>query len=106
VYLPVSDQLSTIADSIMTNNPGISWKYYSDTISPGEASFRDAIKSGDAYDAWNPFAAKGSTYTEQYASHFVSREQIFDDLEDGTLPNVSWVIPSDKLSEHPSSNIY
>jgi phospholipase C len=105
MYLPVSDQLSTIADSIMTNNPGISWKCYSDTISPGQAGYRDAIKRGSAYDAWNPFAAKASTYTEQYAPHFVIRGQIVTDLDDGTLPTVSWVIPSDKLSEHPSSNI-
>jgi phospholipase C len=105
VYLPVSDQLSTIADLFINNNTGISWKYYSDTILPGEASYRGAIKSGNAYDAWNPFAAKTSTYTEQYAPHFVSRGQIVTDLQDGTLPNVSWVIPSDKLSEHPASNI-
>jgi phospholipase C len=89
----------------INNNPDISWKYYSNTISPGEASYRTAVKSGDAYYAWNPFAAKTSTYTEQYAPHFVSRGQIVTDLEDGTLPNVSWVIPSDKLSEHPASNI-
>jgi phospholipase C len=64
-----------------------------------------AIRNGDAYDFWNPFAAKASSYSEEYASHFVERGQIFSDLENGILPNVSWVIPSDTLSEHPPANI-
>ena len=56
--------------------------------------------NGDAYDYWNSFAAKGSSYTEKYASHFVSRDQIFNDLKNGTLSQVSWLIPRDNASEH------
>jgi len=54
--------------------------------------------NGDAYDYWNSFAAKGSSYTEKYASPFVSRDQIFTDLKNGT--QVSWLIPRDNASEH------
>lgn len=36
--------------------------------------------------------------------HFVSRDQIFNDLKNGTLSQVSWLIPRDNASEH-SHNI-
>ena len=44
-------------------------------------------------------------YTDKYYSHFVNRGQLFDDLKNGKLPNVSWVIPSNPISEHPPANI-
>jgi len=35
----------------------------------------------------------------------VAREQIFWDIGNGTLPQVSWVIPSAPISDHPPGNI-
>jgi phospholipase C len=110
-YLREANHISTVADLFMnrtintsnTINTSITWKYYYHGIDIG--GYKDAIRDGDAYDYWNPFAAKGSSYTEKYASHFVTRDQIFNDLKNGTLPQVSWVIPRDNLSEHPPYNI-
>ena len=65
-------------------------------MSPGEDSYRDSINSGSAYDAGIHLLRK---VLLQYAPHFVSRGQIVTALEDRTLANVSWVIPSDKLSD-------
>src|SRR5205823_2287448 len=77
-------------------------------------------------DYFNPFAAKKTTYTKTYIPHFVPRDQIFRDLnsssekgspfpfmmpgsgnleKNDTFPQVSWVIPSWQLSEHPPENI-
>jgi phospholipase C len=104
-YLREANHTRTIADVFMNRTAGtsITWKYYYHKINVG--GYKDAIRDGDTYDFWNPFAAKSSSYTERYASHFVSRDQIFDDLNNGTLPQVSWVIPKDNLSEHPPHDI-
>ena len=107
VYLHEANKISTIADLFVNrsidNNTSITWKYYYYRIAIN--GYEDAIRDGDAYDFWSPFTAKASSYTEKYASHFVSRDQIFSDLESGTLPQVSWVIPRDSQSEHPPNNI-
>ncbi len=101
-YLEESNLTKTVADLFM-NDTKISWKYYDHPIQL--EGYSAAVKSGQAYDYWNPFAAKGSSYTERYFSHFVNRGQIFNDLKNGTLPDVSWVIPSSPISEHPPANI-
>jgi phospholipase C len=104
-YLREANHISTVADLFMnrTSNASITWKYYYHRIDVDANN--DAIQDGDVYDYWNPFAAKASSYTEKYASHFVTRDQIFIDLKNGTLPQVSWVIPMDNQSEHPPYNI-
>jgi phospholipase C len=110
-YLRASNAISTIAhflydnNTTNNNNDAISWKYYYHSIDPGDNIYTEAIRNGYAYDFWNPFAAKASIYSEEYAPHFVERGQIFSGLENGSLPNVSWLIPSDQLSEHPPNNI-
>jgi phospholipase C len=105
-YLQESNVTNTIADLFMKNNntTDVTWKYYYHRIN-ADGDYKNATINGDAYDFWNPFAAKPSSYSEKYASHFVRRAQIFSDLKNGNLPQVSWVIPSDKLSEHPPANI-
>ena len=105
-YLRESNIINkTIAESFMNHTNGdITWKYYYHKINV-DGDYKNATINGDAYDFWNPFAAKPSSYSEKYASHFVRRGQIFSDLKNGSLPQVSWVMPSDKLSEHPPNNM-
>jgi phospholipase C len=104
-YLREANHTSTIADLLVNRTAGtnITWKYYYHNINIG--GYNDAVRNGDAYDFSNPFAAKSSSYTGRYASHFVTRDQIFNDLKNGTLPQVSWVVPRDTLSEHPPYDI-
>ncbi|MBV9178751.1 MAG: alkaline phosphatase family protein [Nitrososphaeraceae archaeon] len=106
-YLRESNMTNTIVDFFMNNNNSntnnITWKYYDHPIHIG--GYEKAVNSGMAFEYWNPFSAKGSTYTRSYAPHFVNRTQIFSDLKTGTFPQVSWVIPSAPISEHPPANI-
>jgi phospholipase C len=85
-------------------NSNITWKYYD---YPLLKSYKRAVQgsAGTAFDYLNPFYAKGITYTSAYSQHFVDRTQIFKDLTTGSLPEVSWVIPSFPISEHPPANI-
>jgi phospholipase C len=106
-YLREANHINTIADlfinhTISNTTTSITWKYYYHNFTEG---YEGAIRDGDAYDYWNPFAAKASSYTEKYASHFATRDQIFTDLRRSTLPQVSWVIPRDNQSEHPPHDI-
>jgi phospholipase C len=103
VYLEESNMTKTVADLFMNNTHNVSWKYYDHLVQVG--GYKAAVNSGSAFEFWNPFSAKGTTYTSQNSAHFVARTQIFEDLKSGTFPEVSWVIPSWPISEHAPQNI-
>ena len=103
VYLEESNLTKTIADLFMNNPHNITWKYYDHLVKAG--NYKAAVTSGRAFEFWNPFSAKGTTYTQQYSPHFVNRAQIFTDLKDGNFPQVSWVMPSFPISEHAPASI-
>lgn len=103
VYLEESNLTKTIADLFMNNSQNITWKYYDHFVKTG--NYKAAVNSGRAFEYWNPFSAKASTYTSQYSPHFVNRAQLFTDLKTGAFPQVSWVIPSFPISEHAPANI-
>jgi len=104
-YLNQANAIPTIADTI--NGTGtVSWKFYNTNfgnIIPG--GYHAAVVGGYVYDFWNVLAAKKSTYTVSYSPHFVPHTTIFADLQNNSLPQISWVIPPDFLSEHdPASS--
>jgi phospholipase C len=106
-YINQAQEIQTMAD-LMTAN-GVTWKYY-DTPIPAGATLANAIKGTcrgcDPWDYWNPLDAKNSSYTDPaYTQNIVPREDLFWDLGNGTLPQVSWVIPSGPISDHPPANI-
>ncbi|MEM0117984.1 MAG: alkaline phosphatase family protein [Conexivisphaerales archaeon] len=102
-YINQAQEIQTIADQLTLH--GISWKYYDTPIGPSD-TLDKAIISGKAFDYWNPLDAKNSTYVDpSYRANVVAREQIFWDIGNGTLPQVSWVIPSPAISDHPPANI-
>lgn len=100
-YLEEAALVETIADLLM--NSSVSWKYYDFQLNAG--GFDASVENGEAFNLWNPLAAKNSSYSQDYAGHFVSREQILLDLQGGSFPQVSWVIPSGPISEHPPANV-
>jgi phospholipase C len=106
-YLKESNLTKTITDLFMisgnSNNNSISWKWYQYPISLN--GYQSAIKSNDVIDYFNPFVAKASSYTKDYVSHFVKRTDIFADIKNNSLPEVSWVIPKAAISEHPPAKI-
>lgn len=99
VYLNQSNRTATIADSLLGTN--VTWTYYDH---PLDNTFANAVTNNDVYNFWNPFRAKETSYV-RYPSHFVNRTQIFNSIKNGTLPNVSFVMPSNMISEHAPANI-
>jgi phospholipase C len=104
-YLNASNRTQTVED-LLNRTPGVSWKYYDWTLPSYQTSIGGGWGNQDAYNYWSPLAAKHESYTHWYLSHFVSRSGIFSDAANGTLPNISWVIPQDTSSDHAqTSNI-
>jgi len=75
VYLEESNLTKTVADLFMNNSQHITWKYYDHFVKTG--NYKAAVNSGRAFEYWNPFSAKASTYTLQYSPHFVNRAYNF-----------------------------
>jgi phospholipase C len=101
-YLTEANETSTVAD--LLNVTKVSWKYY-DYALPNH--LQAVISAGDysAYDYWNPFAGKTESYFAPYVSHFAPRGDLLTDIANGTLPQLSWVIPSANVSDHPGFNL-
>jgi phospholipase C len=103
-YLNEANATPTIEGELALH-PSVSWTYYDwalDTYSAAISNF-DYNAPGSAYAIWNPLAAPYASY--QQTSHFASRPQFFSDLAGGTLPNLSWIIPSGTTSDHPPADI-
>lgn len=58
------------------------------------------------YTLWNPLPAFPKVRNDpRQNSRLVDTSQFYDDARKGTLPEVSWVIPSGNVSEHPPSGV-
>jgi phospholipase C len=94
------------AEDLLAANPNVTWKWY-DT--PLFSNYSRAIQqNGDepgAFGYWNPQAAKAESYTPKFDPHFVARSTFFQNAANGTLPNVSWIMPAFNESDHPKANI-
>ena len=73
---------------------GVTWKIYNDRFESVASGWTDNVAS--FFDRWkaDPRA-------------YASGQDYLDDLDNGTLPQVSWIIPDDRLGwdEHPPADI-
>jgi phospholipase C len=91
----------------------IDWKYY--VTSGTEPDTEDAHVVGlepeerqqpDKYTLWNPLPAfPGVQDDPAQRSRLQGTSQFYIDAANGTLPQVSWVIPSGAVSEHPPESV-
>ena len=87
----------------------ISWKYYVETqpMPPGaeelNARFaRMAFPDPKGFTLWNPMPGfKAIRDDPSRMARLVSLDEYYRDLKEGTLPQVSWIIPDYQDSEHP-----
>ena len=88
---PCLTQYKTMADVLDAG--GVSWKFY-------VAGLLDDFSGG----VWNGFdAIKGVRYGSDWKNISTPNTKIFKDIQSGTLPQVSWVIPYLPDSDHPAS---
>jgi phospholipase C len=109
-YLNESNDTKTVEDLLLGTD--VSWKYYDFEL----GTYANAIKitlnsahnqilnTGQAFAYYNPLAAKAESYNSSFASHYALNTQFYGDARNGTLPDLSWVIPPGQDSDHPPDN--
>ncbi|MGB6521470.1 MAG: alkaline phosphatase family protein [Candidatus Cybelea sp.] len=98
ISFPCFTEYRTIADLLDTKS--VSYQFY---VMQGLDSTRPHYDFSGG--AWNGFdAVKKFRYSSDWKNHIsVPNTNIFKDLKGGTLPAVSWVIPTLFDSDHPAS---
>lgn len=99
-YLNQANVTPAIDDRLL--NTSVSWSYYDKVM---KSSYHQGLKSRATFAFWDPLAAKAESYGAVLASHFKDRSTFAGDAANGTLPNISWVIPTMVASDHPPYNI-
>ena len=85
---------------------GVSWAYY---IAPGSCPFRCSPgehvgPAGRTPATKDPLPGFTDIYETNQQGNIKTHDDYYAAVADGTLPSVSWIIPGDGVSEHPSSS--
>jgi phospholipase C len=95
---------------------GVSWKYYlSEGTEPdcegGSMTCDPVVQRSTVQKTWNPLPAF-TTFLANYArdpgywtDHVVDVNRVLLDIEQQRLPTISWIVPSDDVSEHPPEGV-
>jgi phospholipase C len=94
----------------LLHRAGVSWKYYVMTGAEPDceddgAHCKPVPQSFITPSIWNPLPGFTTVRQDSELGNIQDTERFFDDLAKKQLPAVSWVIPSDYVSEHPPSLI-
>jgi phospholipase C len=88
----------------------VSWAYYlSNGNEPDCAD--DAMlctskpQSAKVPGIWNPLPAFETVKTDNQLSNIQTVDQFYAAARTGTLPAVSWIVPENKVSEHPPASV-
>jgi phospholipase C len=89
-YQPTCFTMTTMGDRL--DAAGVTWRIYSPQ--PGK----------DGY-VWNFGSYYENLWSGKQRNNDVANSQFCSDAASGQLPNVSWITPPSKFSEHPNSSI-
>ena len=83
---------------------GVSWAYY---VGPGTCVVPPCVglKGPATAPVQNPLPGFQTVQRDRQLHNVRSNAKYFAAARDGTLPSVSWVMPTEDLSEHPPDNI-
>ncbi len=87
----------TIGDELSA--AGISWKYYGEGFDPSSGVYQHYC------DICNPFQYSKSIMTTDLKNNIQGLSEFYSDLQNVTLPAVSFIKPDDILDGHPGSSI-
>jgi uncharacterized protein (TIGR03437 family) len=91
----------------------VTWNYYVTSGTTPDTDDGEVVGSATqqqqdpkTYTLWNPLPAFPAVKNDANQwNHLVDTSQFYTDAAAGTLPQVSWVIPSGAVSEHPPSGV-
>jgi phospholipase C len=86
----------------------VSWRYYVFTGTQPDCSEDQMIcgavpQSAHTPGIWNPLPWFTTVHQDRQLRNVTSMRHFFRDARRGRLPAVSWLIPSDQVSDHPPS---
>jgi phospholipase C len=108
---PRSDVFAWTDLTYLLYQGGVSWKYYlsqgnEPDCEDGEMTCSPIPVTGTSLSIWNPLPGFVTVAQDGQLDNVVlGIDQFFIDARNGTLPAVSWVIPSDQFSEHPPNGV-
>jgi phospholipase C len=94
----------------LLHRSGVSWQYFVGTgANPdceNNAANCEATGLSPTHPGiWNPLPAFDDVKEDGQLGNIVSTAEFYPEARDGTLPAVSWVVPSSTVSEHPTASI-
>jgi len=90
----------------LLHRSGVSWAYYvgpTTCLTPGCP--HQASDGEDTAPVQNPLPGFTTVAVDNQLGNIVSNDQYFAAAADGSLPNVSWVMPTTNRGEHPPDSI-
>lgn len=95
----------------LMHQANISWAYYLTEGSEPDCA-DDAMlcqakpQSKKVSGIWNPLPAFDTVKQDNQLANIQTVDKFFAAAKDGTLPAVSWVVPENKVSEHPPASVH
>jgi phospholipase C len=94
----------------LLHKAGVSWKYYNaEGGTPACADDPEDCPMLPANAAvpsiWNPLPRFQTVREDGQLPGVVAINQLYSDLAAGTLPAVSWIMPTQEVSEHPTATV-
>ena len=87
----------------------IDWRYYVNrgpTAGAADGGVANVDADETTYSFWNPLPAFPAVKNDATQfSRLTNATQFYTDAQNGTLPQVSWIIPNSSLSEHPPASV-
>jgi phospholipase C len=95
----------------LLNRAQVPWGYYvfdgtqPDCTNPSDMSCAAVAQSSTTPNIWNPLPRFADVQSDGQVANVQSIANLIPAANAGTLPAVSWVAPSDPVSEHPPSSV-
>jgi phospholipase C len=96
-YTVGPSSVPTIGDKLSA--AGVSWKYYGEGFTAGSPLYSHYC------DICNPFQYSKSIMTTSLKNNIQDLDSFYTDLDNGTLPAVSFIKPDDILDGHPGTSL-
>ncbi len=98
---------------LLMDRHNVTWKWYLENgdepdCSDGQMTCAPSVQKAGVPSIWNPapyFASVQAGGAAYIAQHNPSLDQFILDVKNGTLPQVSWIVPTGPNSEHPANGI-
>jgi phospholipase C len=98
--LPATQPLYAWTDiTYLLDQYGVSWGYFNDAPSAND------LDEADAAEIWNPLPHFYDVHSDNQLGNVQTVTNFYSDLQNGTLPSVSWVQPNGTDSQHPNDGV-